>query len=109
MLADRKQRDDIYCLLLSIRLLLEDKNNWTQESYARGPGKRAVHPCSSLAMMWCPLGAIIALSPSPAIQYLAIDFIEKITPGNDLTNFNDKRSHEKILVLLDKAINSFLK
>lgn len=87
--------------LRAARALIEQPERWTTTYLARNKQGRITGHASEDAVCWCAIGAIYKVTTDDPSPYL--DVLRRIT-GNDLSGFNDSRTHAEVLDAFDRAI-----
>ena len=100
-------------IIKDARDLINDKNKWTQDAFARDEEYKRVPISSSEAVCWCAVGALRKVArenntySTPYIE--ASEFLLK--EANELSRyytvsqFNDKNNYKTVMDTFDKAIN----
>ena len=99
-------------ILRATRARIANPDNWTKDGLARNEAGEPVHPEASDACQWCLLGAERSITDSIPDRIEANDYIYRALRENVgadlrfmmLSEFNDTRSHEEVLAVLDRAI-----
>ena len=98
-------------LLKEVRELFLDKNKWTRGVLAKDATGMGVMPKSPTACQWCLDGALELLSDSVQIKGEARErlnrFASRYYGSQAFTQFNDNNTYEKVMELLNKAIDSY--
>lgn len=92
-------------ILKAARDLIAKPENWTQGTYARDARGNEIGVRSDIAVCFCSLGAISAVSGNCDDAGMARDAIAALT-RNGIVNFNDTHTHSEVLDLFSKAIKA---
>lgn len=104
-------------IFIQMRELLKEKENWTQRAAARDINGFSCYPEEKEAFSFCLVGAaekvisILSEKPRTETRIKINEILRKFIPTkeyNSITKFNDDKNttHEDIIKLLDKIINS---
>lgn len=98
-------------LLIAARAKIEKPENWTQGWFQRNAlGDALFDDADGTACRWCALGAIAAVSNTPAdsvtVQYFLTRALDMELYGAGVAFYNDTHTHEEVLALFDKAISN---
>ena len=89
-------------ILVAARAIIANKENWTQDAYARDKYGVSIGVNCSNAVYFCSIGAIrkITMSPFDAMEVLRKHMEDSIIA------FNDGHTHKEVLAAWDEAIAS---
>lgn len=91
-------------ILKAARKLITPRKRWIKKDYARtSPRGNMTSATGEDATCWCMVGAVQKVSDSQRSEWIACDFLIKVTGGN-VTKFNDNHTHEQVLAAFDKVI-----
>jgi hypothetical protein len=91
-------------VLIAARKKIERPECWTQRAYARDEEYSTVSPSDKLAVCWCSIGALCAVTDDNGQFAHARDSLAAVLDGMSVFCFNDTHTHAEVLAAFDRAI-----